>query len=84
MQLLKTVQQLEHLNYLIRTHSTGNPSAFASRLQLSERQLYRLIEELRDLGFPIRYSVKQHFYYYSEDVELTISARVNGKKIIGR
>jgi predicted DNA-binding transcriptional regulator YafY len=59
MQLLKTLRQLEYLDHLIRTKATGTPKNFAERLHLSERQLYRLIEELKDLGLPIYYSVKR-------------------------
>lgn len=84
MQLLKTVQQLEHLDYLFRTRSTGNPPAFAKKLNLSKRQVYRLVDELKSLGFPISYCSKDKCYYYHDDVELVFKLMVRGKNILGK
>jgi predicted DNA-binding transcriptional regulator YafY len=81
MKLSKTIRTLERVDYLIRTRSTGNPRSFARRLDLSERQLYRLIDELRCNGFPIEYSPKEQQYFYSGDVKLTLRLLVSGEKI---
>jgi AraC-like DNA-binding protein len=52
MNILKQLFQLEQIDQLIRMKATGPPKKLASRLNLSERHTYRLINELRDVGFP--------------------------------
>lgn len=49
MQLIKILRKIEYLDYLIRRKATGKPCSPAVRLHLSERQVYRLIEELKIL-----------------------------------
>lgn len=51
-------------------------------MNLSTRQVYRLIEDLKDFGFPIAYSSKDQRYVYDQPVELKIEIEVNGTKII--
>jgi predicted DNA-binding transcriptional regulator YafY len=64
MSTLKYISRLERLDQLIRHEGTGNAPVFAERLGISVRQLYNLIEELRDLGMPIAYCrIRQTFYY---------------------
>jgi predicted DNA-binding transcriptional regulator YafY len=72
----------ERIDHLIRTRATGTPSELASRLNMCERHVYRIIDELRDQGLPIAYDKTQSTYYYSEPVELRFSMSVNGKKLL--
>jgi len=61
---LKYISRLERMDQFIRQECTGNAPAFASRLKISVRQLYNLIDELKDLGLPIAYCrTRQTFYY---------------------
>lgn len=48
---------------LIKYQNTGTPLEFATQLHISERQLYRMIKDLRDKGLDINYSKKSHTYY---------------------
>jgi hypothetical protein len=46
---------IERIDQLIRLKATGSPHQFALRLDISERKLYRIIKNLKDLGCPIVY-----------------------------
>ena len=51
---LKTI---ERLKWLIEKKATGKPKDLARSLEISERTLYRLINDIRDLsGMEITYS----------------------------
>ncbi|MBL7780122.1 MAG: hypothetical protein JNM22_02820 [Saprospiraceae bacterium] len=82
MNFFEEIFLLEQLDHLIRIRGTGSPKQLASRLKICERHVYRLINHLRDQGFPIEYDKKSQSYFYSELVELTISFKVNGKKLL--
>ena len=57
-------ERLERLDYLIRQKSTATPNQLAERLNISERTLYGLLNEMRGLGAPIKYSRFKQTYYY--------------------
>lgn len=82
MDLFGNLFLLERLDHLIRTHSTGAPTQLASRLEISERHIYRIVGELCDQGLPIKYDKKKKTYYYSEPVELRVSLLINGKELL--
>ncbi|MBK8043598.1 MAG: HTH domain-containing protein [Haliscomenobacter sp.] len=65
----ETLQTLERLDGLIRRKATGKPGALAQRLGISERQVYKLVSALRELGAPVVYCNKRETYYYTQEVE---------------
>ena len=65
MKLLEQLRMLERLDQLIRMKATGTPKQLARRLDISERQVYRLIHEMKESGFPIDYCKERQSYYYS-------------------
>ncbi|MBC7776523.1 MAG: hypothetical protein H7246_13905 [Phycisphaerae bacterium] len=73
---------LQRIDHLIRTRSTGAPAQLAFRLSTSERNLYRLMGELRDQGFPIAYDKQADTYYYSEQVKIEFSILVGQDKLM--
>ena len=83
MQIFEDLFLLQRIDHLIRTRATGNPVQLASRLNVSERSLYRLIGELRDQGFPIAYDKKEDTYYYSDSVKMEILISVGSEKLLG-
>ena len=87
MQLFDIIQTIERINRLIRLKATGSPSELAQKLELCERQVYRIMEELKALGLPIQYCKKRKTYYYTNDVfmkfEVSIIEGDDRKKIIG-
>ena len=63
---------LERLDFLIRTKSTGSPSELARKLQMSERNLYYILDLMKDLGAPIAYSKSRKSYNYVENGRFSV------------
>lgn len=73
---------LQQIDHLIRTRATGTPEQLASRLGACERDVFRLIADLRDQGFPIAYDRQAYTYYYMEPVKLDITIMVGSEKLL--
>jgi predicted DNA-binding transcriptional regulator YafY len=58
------IERLQSIDYYIRTKSTGTPKEFAEKLRVSERQLYKYLKNLKELGAPIKYNKNSRSYYY--------------------
>lgn len=72
---MRTIQQLERLRKIhryIKNSNTGTPNEFANKLDISESQLYNVLDNLKIRGFPISYSRKLKSYIYKEDCELKV------------
>ncbi|MGX5689551.1 hypothetical protein [Arcticibacter tournemirensis] len=70
--LLSILNRLERLDYLIRSKSTGALDELARRLEISERTLYEILSEMRDLGACIKYSRSRRTYYYYKEGGLSL------------
>jgi predicted DNA-binding transcriptional regulator YafY len=57
-------QLLERIDRLISRRGTGKPHELAQRLNISDRSLYRLMDELRAFGFTIYYDAERCSYCY--------------------
>ena len=76
---MKTLKQLERLkkaHKFIKQGCTGSPREFSSRLHISERELYRILEYLREMDAEVSFSRSSNTYYYCEDFELIVSVSV--------
>ena len=82
MNLFSDLLLLERLDHLIRTRATGSPIQLASRLDTSERNIYRLIGRLRDLGFPIVYDKNRDTYCYEEPVKIEFNITVGNERLL--
>lgn len=71
MNLFERIRQIERVDHLIRRKSTGSPKEFASRLDLSERSVYNLLDQMKALGAPIYYCSSQRSYCYRDNVNFT-------------
>lgn len=72
MKLLFYTERLQILHRLILARKTGTPSELAFRLNISLSRLARIIEELRDMGAPIRYDRQSRTYFYESPYEISI------------
>jgi len=72
MTLLEKIRIIERTDALIRRKGTGSPKELASRLNMSESYIYKMIVLMKKLGAPINYCEKRKSYYYEYDVEFTI------------
>lgn len=66
MNSIKNLERLQQLHSLIEDECTGSPSELASRLHISERLVYHLIEQLKDFKALIRYDRGRKTYFYQE------------------
>ncbi|WP_339694692.1 hypothetical protein [uncultured Roseivirga sp.] len=69
--MIKQLQRIERLHGLIRLKATGNPKECARKLKISERQLYRLIDLMKELNAPVYYNIFVNSYCYEHEVEWT-------------
>lgn len=81
MQLIRTLKQLEYIHFLIHAKATGRPREFAEKLNVSERHLYRMLEEFKEIGFPIRYSKERESYIYDGFASISFELFVDGRRI---
>ncbi len=76
---MKTLKQLERLSKahkLIKQGNTGSPTEFSSRLHISERELYRMLEYLREMDAQISFSRSSNSYFYTDDFDLLVNVSV--------
>lgn len=52
---------------------TGSPKELAIKLEISERQVFRYIENLQELGGKIKFDKLLNSYVYSSEIELLIT-----------
>jgi hypothetical protein len=69
MTLFKNIERIRHIDFLIRTKSTGDPKEFAKKIGVSKRQMFNLVSELKEFGAPVHYSPVERTYYYTNRVE---------------
>ncbi len=76
MKSIKHLERLQQLHQRIEQANTGTPKELAHFMNISERLLYNLIEELKDINAPIRYNRSSKTYYYNDDFQLQINISV--------
>ncbi len=67
MSFFNKLELINRLHHLIKNKSTGTPKQLANRISYSERRLYRLLNEMRNYGFPIKYCIHRQSYMYEAD-----------------
>jgi len=75
MRLLDTIDRFMYVHSLIRRESTGSPDEFAAKLHVKRRQLYNILEQLRDCGAVIKYSRSSLSFYYVNHFEIHIETK---------
>lgn len=76
MKTLKNLERLQQIHELIEAENTGTPGEIANKMEISERLVYNLIEQLKDFEAEICYSRKSKTYYYCEDFQLKVTFSV--------
>ena len=64
---------IDRIDQLIRLRATGNPHEFAEKLEISDRQVYRLINCLKEIGCPVVYDKILGSYKYEIEGTLKFS-----------
>ncbi len=70
MSILKYIERLRYIDSLLRTKSTGNSDTLSKKLHLSRSTTLEYLREMKELGFPIKYSYRRKTYYYEEEGEM--------------
>lgn len=71
MSILRHIQRLRFIDYLIQRKSTGNLETFARKNRLSKSGLSLILQEMKQIGFPVKYNRQLNTYYYVEDGGMT-------------
>jgi len=74
------LRRIDRLHSLIKRKATGSPKILAKKFEISERHVYRLIEHMKEMGFPIKYSVIRSSYVYTSDVNFRLELVVDDEK----
>jgi biotin operon repressor len=70
MSIKKYFNRLIYICSLIKKKATGNPEELAKKLNLSRSATLEHLKEMKELGFPIKYSKRRGSYFFEEDVEI--------------
>jgi predicted DNA-binding transcriptional regulator YafY len=60
------------MDSLIRVKATGCPTSFSKRLDISNASLYRYLNDLKNLGAPIKYCKERESYMYEQPFQLKL------------
>ncbi len=72
MTAIKYIDRLKQIDRLVRLRSTGSPNELAVKLGISERSVYDLLKDLRELGAPLAWDFYSNSYIYIEAGKLQI------------
>lgn len=75
MKILFYIERIGIIHQLVASRKTGTPAEMAVKLHISVSRLAKIIDELRDLGAPIRYDrcAKTYYYAYPYNISVNIS-----------
>jgi predicted DNA-binding transcriptional regulator YafY len=74
--LLEEINRLQQIDRLIRLNNTGNAQQFARKLNISRRQVYNIIETLKDIGLEIEYNRHIGSFVYAKPYKINISFEI--------
>ena len=79
MKFEEQIERLERIHKLIKRKGTGTPDQFCQKLGISKRQLFRIINLMKNLGATIDYSQSRQTYFYFEDGDFIIMKWIPNK-----
>jgi len=74
--IYKFINRLEQIDQLIRQRRTGNAEEFACKLNISRRQVYNWIDDLRSHGLEIAYSRELRSFIYLKPYKIKIAFEI--------
>jgi len=81
MKFEEQIERLERIHNLIKRKGTGTPDQFCAKLGISRRQLFRIINLMKNLGATIDYSQSRQTYFYFESGEFIIMKWIPNKQM---
>ena len=82
MDFFDSLHRFHWIHQLILQEATGTPGELALRFQLNKRQIYNILDKLREQGAIIKYNSTKFTYYYVEDFEFEIKIGPVGRKCL--
>ncbi|NLR78251.1 hypothetical protein [Chitinophaga eiseniae] len=73
MAILKHINRLKYMDFMIKRRATGDLDSFARKNGLCKRAMTGVIGEMKELGFPIKYDRARNTYYYEEEGQMVRS-----------
>ena len=73
MKTFKQLEQLQEAHQIINDGKSGNPDEFSQKLYVSKRQLYVILDHLKEMGAPIKYDKLMKKYYYETSFDLMVN-----------
>ncbi|BDD07559.1 HTH domain-containing protein [Aureibacter tunicatorum] len=67
MSVIKYLNRIERIDMLIKMKSTGQPQHLADKVGVSKRMIYEIINDMKDLGAPIKYCNYRKSYMYERE-----------------
>lgn len=80
--MIENVVLMDRVISLIRWKATGDAVKFAKKLGMSERSIHRLISEMRDMGFPVKYNSEIQSYIFEESVKYEFIIKVGDHDLL--
>lgn len=84
MSILKQFKRLQFIDFIIKKKATGTPETFAQKNNLSKRGLAVILAEMKEMGFPVKYSKALNSYYYEEDGEMVKCLFIKAGQVLSR
>ncbi len=72
MKLLNEKERIEYLDQLIRLNATGNAHTLAVKLNVTDRTVFRMLNQLKKLGCPIYFNRAKNSYCYEYEGHIVI------------
>lgn len=77
MKSIRNLERLQQLHDWIEKEQTGTSLELAQKMNISQRLVYILMEELKDYQATIGYDRHRKTYYYTDDFQLTFNVSVS-------
>lgn len=77
MEIIHELKRIQKIHELILSGKTGTPDELARYLNISRRQLYYTLDELRNLGAEISFNRNQKTFCYINGFQLNLSLEIS-------
>jgi hypothetical protein len=84
MSILRHIKRLQFIDFLIKKRATGDLETFAKKNRLSKRGLTVVIQQMKEMGFPIKYDRSRNTYYYEEEGEMVKCLFIKKGEVLSR
>jgi hypothetical protein len=84
MSIIRQFKRLRFIDFLIQKRATGDLGTFAKKNRLSKSGLSIVLQEMKEMGFPIKYDRNSNSYYYEEDIQMVQCLFIRKGEILTR